>query len=214
MRGVKNDSSSNYRMVMDSSPSRFRIGYSAMVLRYRVSCLRLYLIRSGIGSRVYQQFRSRKTAHRWSTAYQIVHGSITLGHLRQLKNGTDQDGSTWYQREWDPGGPDEEYARVSEPIQSNAVKLGGPGLKYAEEGYGPHDPRRPPNFNSIPISKHVHGAAIDCVLSWRKLGGPWSARTEQLVARFGLQRPQPDEEWHFELAPGKDIQALRELFRK
>jgi RHS repeat-associated protein len=43
--------------------------------------------------------RSKETAHRWSTAYHILHDFVLIDDLR--KNRIDIDGNIWYRDEWD-----------------------------------------------------------------------------------------------------------------
>ena len=127
--------------------------------------------------------------------------------LRELENGKDEDGNLWYRREWDAGYADDERANASEPIKENAVHWGPTDTVYAEEGYAADDPRRRPNLTAIPISKHVYGLAIDVLIEWEKLGGPWSDRSRSLIAQFGLVRPFVDEAWHLELDTDGSIVA-------
>jgi hypothetical protein len=152
-----------------------------------------------------QHYRSKKIAHRWSTAYQITNGGITIGDLRRLKNGKDEDGNIWYKRDWDPGGPDSECAKSSRSIKDNAVKLGQAEMHYAEEGYDSNSLFRRPNLSNIPVSRHVHGKAIDFDIDWSQLGGAWCSKTRKIISKFGLIRPYEQEPWHFELDSNRKI---------
>src|SRR4029078_5292625 len=77
--------------------------WQAAVLAYRVLALRVYLKRRGIYSAVNAPYRPRRLAHRWSTAYHLATGHLSLGALRQLPEGRDWDGTVWYQAAWDSG---------------------------------------------------------------------------------------------------------------
>jgi hypothetical protein len=183
-------------------------------LRYRITALKLYLNRLGINCKFNQHYRSKKTAHRWSTAYQIAIGNITLEDLRRLKNGKDQDGNIWYKKEWDLGEPYSECAKISTDILDNAIKVGPPRMVYAEEGYESDDPRRYPNVKSIPVSKHVYGKAIDFEIDWNQFGGAWSSNAAQIISQFGLIRPVKKEDWHFELDINRKAQFAFNLKSK
>lgn len=205
MQNINYSQSLKYRVVRDLCQFRFHDVYNSLSLRYRITALKLYLNRLKIKCKMMQQYRSKKTAHQWSTAYQIANGSITLGDLRRLKSGRDADGNMWYKRDWDPGGSDNECANISKNIANNAIKLGQVKIHYAEEGYEPDSPYREPNLKSIPVSRHVHGKAIDFKIDWSQLGGAWSSKTKQIVSRFGLIRPYKQEPWHFELDSNRKI---------
>jgi hypothetical protein len=180
--------------------------YTSIILIYRITALKLYLGQSGINCKLIQHYRSKKIAHRWSTAYQITNGSITLGDLRRLKNGKDEDGNIWYNRFWDPGGSDGECANISKSIEKNAIKLGQANMNYAEEGYETDSSYRAPNLQSLPVSRHVYGKAIDFNIDWNQLGGAWSSKAEKIISQFGLIRPYKQEPWHFELDRNRKVQ--------
>lgn len=206
MKIKKNSQSFKNRIVGDSCQLRLHDVYTSMVLRFRITALKLYLGRSGIKCKLMQHYRSKKIAHLWSTAYHITNGSITLGDLRRLRNGKDKDGNIWYNRFWDPGGSDGECANISKSIEKNARKLGQADLHYAEEGYETDSTYRAPNLPSIPVSKHVYGKAIDFNIDWNQLGGAWSSKAEKITAQFGLIRPYRQEPWHFELDSNRKVQ--------
>ena len=171
----------------------------AFILRIRVKRFCSYLRRLGIKSAIRGQFRSRAKAHRWSTAYHILSGAITIGDLRALRGGVDRDGNQWYKAEWDLGMPENASANLSSEISANAQSLGAKKLSFAAEGYGPTDARRIPNLNEVPVSKHIWGLAIDVNIDWDKLGAPWSNKVCDLVDQWGLARPVISEHWHLEL---------------
>ena len=52
-------------------------------------------------------------------------------------------------------------------------------MHYAEEGYEADSPYRAPNLQSIPVSRHVHGKAIDFEIVWPQSEGAWSLKTEK-----------------------------------
>lgn len=205
MKKRKYSQSFKYRIVRDLSQFRFHDVYTSIILRNQITALKLYIGRLGINCKIMQHYRSNEIAHRWSTAYQIFNGGITLGDLRRLKNGKDEDGNIWYKRDWDPGGSDGELAKTSKSIENNAIKLGQAGMHYAEEGYEPDSPYRAPNLQNIPVSRHVHGKAIDFEIDWSQLEGAWSSKTEKIISQFGLIRPYKQEPWHFELKSNRKV---------
>ncbi len=192
------------------------------------------LIARGIGYDASQLsgVRSSQDAHLFSTAFHIFNGLVPVAALRALPNGRDLDGNVWYSKAWetyDPylGGPrqatDDEvmeqakqHALAASPRTQTRNRLGWiVGLTYAEEGYQPGDPHRAPNLDSVLVSVHTQGQALDLKgIDWSKLGGEWSTEAIAFVGGFGLWRPfnsqtggTPDnprsaiEPWHFELSP-------------
>lgn len=169
-------------------------------LKFRVYCLILHLRGKGIRCGIQAHYRNPDRAHRWSTVHSVLSGHITVGDLRGLAGGRDQDGNLWFKPEWAPGARDDAPAHEFPAIVTNAQQLGPRKPAYAEEGYAAMDPRRRPNLASIPISKHITGRAIDLNVDWLAIGGPWSAASDELIARYGLCRPVVSESWHVELA--------------
>ena len=174
----------------------------AVILRFRVLRLCRYLRKKGIECGIRGQFRSKATAHRWSTAYHIVNGFIKLSELRKLREGRDNDGNLWYRPEWGSDLPDNTIAAIIPEIKTNAQILGQRRSVFAAEGYDFFDPRRQPNLSTIPVSSHIGGLAIDVKLDWDKLGGAWSDEACGIVEKFGLRRPIQEEHWHLELSYG------------
>ena len=170
-------------------------------------------------------YREPRTAHRWSTAHHIYNDEVPIENLRALlPSGRDSDGTRWYTEEWDrairEGGFMERLNAIGQ-LKLNAATnareiytppkfLRGGRVTYAEEGYGPRDPRRLPNIGTVPLSRHVSGDAIDLSrIEWDKFdGGAWGKEAKAFVNSFGLTRPfypgNPEgkeaEPWHFELA--------------
>lgn len=181
-----------------------------------------------------QDLRPAGQAHVLSTAYHLREkGAISVPALRSLKGGKDLDGNVWYDPAWDQlvptwGGYGTPRAATDEEVleraKENAFDLAkGQGADYvsesswsgssvhcALEGYPPGDPKRKPNIDTVPMSNHVNGNAVDLSgVDWDQFGGRWSPQANEFVASFGLTRPySPEsatycqsEHWHFELAP-------------
>lgn len=172
---------------------------AALRLRLRAKAMSYHLRLRGVRCSMMLHYRDPRVAHRWSTAYAIMAGEIALATLRDLPEGRDADGNLWYRPEWEAAGAQGERAADCPDLLENAARLGPPNGNYAEEGYGPTDPRRWPNGPEVPVSRHIDGRAIDLWVDWAKLGGPWSEESLATVARFGLTRPYRHEEWHLEL---------------
>ena len=198
-------------IVRDLYGFRFHDAYTSFTLRFRITALKSYLGRLDVDCKITQHYRSRKQAHKWSTAYHIASGHITLGALRMLKNGKDKDGNIWYESDWDDVRLDNELTKIPKNILENAMNKSRK-MNYAEEGYESNSPYRAPNLASIPVSKHVNGKAIDLYVDWPQLGGAWSEEAEKIISKFGLIRPHRQEPWHFELDPNKKRQIS--LLRK
>lgn len=187
------------RIIKDLCAFKIKDAFHAIRLRGRVKALQAFLHKRDIQSDIKQHYRSRVLAHRWSTAYHIVNGGITMKDLRELENGRDQDGNLWYKKEWDTRGRDSDYANASKKIVVNAMKIGQAEVNFAEEGYACDHPFRRPNLSAIPVSRHVLGRAIDLQIDWAKMDGAWSSKAEAIISSFGLKRPYRDEPWHLEL---------------
>lgn len=172
----------------------------AFTLYCRVKAFSFYLRSKGIYCTINAHYRDKRNAHRWSTAYSIISGRITMGDLRALENGCDQDGNRWYHPDWDTGGRDDQPTDKNAAVKDNALALYGPDkIVFAAEGYERDEYRRKPNNPDIPVSKHVYGTAIDINVHWNQIGGPWSEEACKLMDDFGLLRPVPSECWHIEL---------------
>jgi hypothetical protein len=85
-------------------------------------------------------------------------------------------------------------------------------VTYALEGYDPYTKERKPNSDSMEISQHVQGKAVDLKIDWSRFeGGAWGSEVESLKDKYHLFRPYDQEKdgacspikehWHFELAP-------------
>ena len=155
--------------------------------------------------------RTKRQAHRWSTAFHILIGDIPLKKLQEIlppelkdadgkqKNDKsndevrDEDNNVWYRRGWS-----------REDTEANARKLYDNGKNKkppAFEGYDVKDERRAPNIpsNSInpnrpPLSKHVFGEAMDVGTFWNSSidggkGDEWSDLANATVEKFFLNRP-------------------------
>ena len=178
---------------------RIRHSVSAWRLRFRVYRLVRALKARGIFCSIHHQYRAPEKAHRHSTAYHIVTGKISVGHLRELASGCDLDGHLWLLPEWAEDLDDATPANQCAFIVRNASELEPESRRYAKEGYEKSDPKRAPNAADVPVSKHVYGLAIDLNVDWSKLDGDWGPKTNALIAQFGLCRPLKSESWHVEL---------------
>ena len=178
---------------------KFKNVRHASLLRYRYFKFKQELSKLGVRCELVQQYRDKKTAHKWSTAYHIINGKITVGSLRKLANGRDQDGTLWYSAKWGNGVDDYDSANSASDILENAMRKAAPNFPYAEEGYPTDSDYRLPNLSTIPVSKHVSGMAIDIDVDWDRLGGAHTKLSHQMLTLFGLQRTKDDEDWHLEL---------------
>lgn len=172
-----------------------RHSITALRLRYRVLALQQYLQMSGIECTIEWQYRDRKLAHKWSTAYSIANAKVSIGKLKELPEGKDRDGNQWLLPEWSQ----QSIGKLMPLVLERAIAHCAPRMAYAEEGYEPDDPRRYPNLQEIPVSSHVYGTAVDVSIDWQKLEGEWSDVAITTLAKFGLVRPFNFEHWHVEL---------------
>jgi RHS repeat-associated protein len=137
-----------------------------------------------------QGYRSPQEAHRFSTAYHILHDFVTIEDLR--KTPKDMDGTTWYKEEWDALycaaqniyvdpqtrmgwlGYLDYLIKKNASDQAPEIHLGGNfrgyiytswgrvrDVSYALEGYATGDLHRLPNITYPGVSKHVSGLAVD-----------------------------------------------------
>lgn len=106
--------------------------------------------------------RSPSIAHKWSTAWSIREGKISLNTLKELENssgekGKDDDGNFWYKEGW-----------TMSQAKANATSLWSGA--QAAEGYPSGDKRKEPN-NYSGVTRHATGKAIDAVFPWNDAGG-------------------------------------------
>ncbi len=162
--------------------------------------------------------RDPREAHRWSTAFGIRQGDISISTLRNLTNsrgerGRDEDGNLWYDPSWAGGDTGVPYWPFDNRNEEDLVRQNAEGIwsgALAHEGYPAGSLERRPNHNGVPMSNHCIGEAIDLTIDWTggflgRGGDPWSDEANAAVARFNLKRPfGPDtdypEHWHFEPA--------------
>ncbi len=142
---------------------------------------------AGENLRFSEGVRSRPTAHKWSTAYNIRLGNIPLDRLKVLPGGKDADGNLWWKNGWSQS----DAAANANVLWSGAT---------AFEGYPSGDPRRLPNTDNIAMSEHCPGRAVDVKINWRN-GGGWNAMANWVTKKSGLKRPISNEPWHFEVGP-------------
>ena len=135
--------------------------------------------------------RDPRKAHRWSTSYAIRNDQIPIEVLEKLSGGRDADGNQWYKEGETPA-----------QIKRRAADLGldSPSTP-ASEGYPKSDAKQLPNQWDDEISNHMIGKAIKVNIPWTtaKQGQLEDPIAENLIKKFGLQRPVPKDETHFEL---------------
>jgi hypothetical protein len=135
--------------------------------------------------------RSPARAHKFSTAYHILHDFVSIEDLR--KTPKDLDGTIWYKDEWDVlfclsqdtsldpqkrigwlGYLDYLVKKNASDQAGSDIQMGGNisgyiytlwgrvrDVYYAAEGYAFGDPHRLPNSSYPGVSNHVHGNAVD-----------------------------------------------------
>ncbi len=106
--------------------------------------------------------RSLRKAHKWSTAYQIRQGNVSMKKLKELTNsrgeiGRDEDNNVWYQPGW-----------TKKQVLKNAKRAWIGAL--AAEGYGKGTKEREPNTFKGGVTRHATGLAIDAVFPWKDKG--------------------------------------------
>lgn len=138
--------------------------------------------------------RDARKAHRWSTAYAIRNDQIPLETLKKLPGGRDADGNRWYVEGETPA-----------QIRRRAADLGlnSPSTPAAE-GYPRGDSKQFPNEWDDGISNHLIGKAIKVSIPWttEKAGDLIDPIANEIIKKFGLSRPVPKDETHFELLQG------------
>lgn len=138
--------------------------------------------------------RDARKAHRWSTAYAIRNDQISIETLKKLPGGRDADGNRWYVEGETPA-----------QIRRRAADLGlnSPSTPAAE-GYPRGDSKQFPNEWDDGISNHLIGKAIKVSIPWttEKAGQLIDPIANEIIKKFGLQRPVPKDETHFELLQG------------
>jgi hypothetical protein len=202
---------------------------SLLMLRTQALCY--FLIDESLvsGDIVYNSgVRGPKTAHLWSTAFNIRQRRIPLKNLTDLKDGKDLDGNLWYDPAWEDGlarGKDGKLTKAADSALWQKIVANAESYwkgKIAAEGYSTDDPRIKPNVHKTK-SNHVDGNAVDISISWRagakvppEFGGrpitngeTSDSAANAVVAAFGLCRPVKSEKWHFQL----DRNALKEISR-
>lgn len=149
-----------------------------------------YLIQTADENHISAGKRSPKEAHRWSTAFHILHDMVSIEDLR--KTPKDLDNNVWYKQEWDvlfclsqdthldPTKRLQWIGYLDYLVKKNAsdqaedIQMGGRlsgyiftpfglvrDVNYAAEGYEVGDPNRLPNSSYPQVSKHVYGLAVD-----------------------------------------------------
>ncbi len=149
-----------------------------------------YLIQTADENHISAGKRSPEEAHRWSTAFHILHDIVSVEDLR--KTSKDLDNNVWYKQEWDvlfclsqdlrldPAKRLQWMGYLDYLVKKNAsdqaedIQMGGRlsgyiftpfglvrDVNYAAEGYEVGDPNRLPNSSYPQVSKHVYGLAVD-----------------------------------------------------
>lgn len=138
--------------------------------------------------------RDARKSHRWSTAYAIRNDQIPVETLQKLPGGRDADGNRWYVEGETPA-----------QIRRRAADLGlnSPSTPAAE-GYPRGDSKQFPNEWDDGISNHLIGKAVKVLIPWttQKAGELIDPIANEIIKKFGLQRPVPKDETHFELLQG------------
>jgi len=154
--------------------------------------------------------RSKKEAHKWSTAWHIRNNRISLSKLKGLKDGKDEDGILWYDKAADnvykesKGEGGEKPKKVLDEAETmKKIQTRARGYwkgAYAAEGYKKGDSKRNPNGNGANVSNHTIGEAIDISLKYKI--NAFDPIIDALSLAFGLYRPVKEgsqaESWHFE----------------
>lgn len=138
--------------------------------------------------------RDARKAHRWSTAYAIRNDKIPPEAVKQLPGGRDADGNRWYVEGETPA-----------QIRRRAADLGlNSPSTAAAEGYPRGDTKQFPNEWDDGISNHLIGKAIKVLIPWttEKAGQLIDPVANEIIKKFGLIRPVPKDETHFELLQG------------
>lgn len=133
--------------------------------------------------------RSQATAHKWSTAFFIQQGEISISNVTSslTANGgeyRDEDGNLWYTDGW-----------TQEQFDTNAREL-WPSGNLAFEGYEVGNSKRAPNTTDVPVSRHTLGEAIDIA----GIGDCDSDMVSRLLQQHQLAQPLSCEPWHLERA--------------
>jgi peptidoglycan hydrolase-like protein with peptidoglycan-binding domain len=138
--------------------------------------------------------RDARKSHRWSTAYAIRNDQIPLETVKKLPGGRDADGNRWYVEGDTPA-----------QIRRRAADLGlnSPSTPAAE-GYSKGDGKQFPNEWNDGISNHLIGKAVKVLIPWTtpKAGQLIDPIANDIIQKFGLKRPVPKDETHFELLHG------------
>jgi hypothetical protein len=154
-------------------------------------------------------YRAPKDAHRFSTAYHIIHDYVSIGDLSNVP--IDSNSNVWYKDEWKYIFT--ECSRVNIAlsglleyrVKKNASDLSSEthngkyvlagiwfvqDVNYALEGYPSGSPSRLPNSDKPGISKHTMGLAVDIDAYWAiPREQRWAPAINNIARRFNLIRP-------------------------
>ena len=154
-------------------------------------------------------YREPKDAHRFSTAYHIIHDHISIEDLADTPS--DSDRNVWYKDEWEYLFPECSSVNVvlggllEYRVKKNASNLSSEthngkyvlagiwfvqDVNYALEGYLSSSPSRLPNTDQPGISKHTTGLAVDIDAYWAiPREQRWAPAINDIARRFNLVRP-------------------------
>jgi hypothetical protein len=154
-------------------------------------------------------YRTPAEAHRFSTAYHIIHDLVPVESLEN--DPTDSDGNIWYREEWEYLFPQCSPLSIALAglleyrIKHNASTLASAthngsfvfagvwfvaDVSYALEGYPRDDVDRLPNSGEPQVSRHVTRQAVDIGNYWAvPLGRRWEQTIDDIARRYNLVRP-------------------------
>lgn len=162
--------------------------------------------------------RDRPVAHKWSTEHYITQGKnkdATMGNfMTMFGDATYHNGDIIQDKDNFPWAKKEHFVDAEDKVTTDATKVDKDKTwdkikayvntfnyrnnksSLASEGYNSGDKKRYPNANSVGISNHIFGNALDLPTA-----GFIKAEDQvnDFVAwEFGLQRNVSGETWHFE----------------
>ena len=169
-------------------------------------------------------YRFPADAHKFSTAYHILHDFVSIEDLRETP--IDADGNVWYKEEWDalycsvvyPTNAPQvssrsylDYLVKKNASEKGAAHIGGRNpfkkyiftpfgwvadVTYALEGYTASNPKRLPNSSLPGISKHVYGQAVDISIGYKdELREMGYTEVDEIASKYKMRRPYNRENY-------------------